>query len=235
MKTVIVEDEIAGQELLKLNISESFPECQILAIASTVKEAIEQIELHKPALVFLDIQIKGGTGFDVLKHFKDRSFEVIFITAHDNFVIQALRAEALDFILKPFSKTDFKEAVLRAKKIISNRKRDMETFKNALSVYTPSGKEFINFNDIVFLEADGSYTKINLIDTNILSTKNLGEYELLLPPYFYRCHHSFMINLNQIKKFEKGRSGLLEMNCGYKVPVSQRKMKEFSELLDKSN
>ncbi len=234
MKTVIVEDELAGQELLKLNISESFPECEIVAIASTVSEAIQQIEFHKPALVFLDIQIKGGTGFDVLKHFRERAFEVIFITAHDNFVIQALRAEALDFILKPFSKADFKEAVVRAKKIMANRRREMETFKNALSVYTPSGKEFINFEDIIFLEADGSYTKINLIDNHILSTKNIGEYELLLPPYFYRCHHSFVINLNQIKKFEKGRSGLLEMNSGYKVPVSQRKMKEFSELLEHS-
>ncbi len=235
MKTVIVEDEIAGQELLKMNISESFPECQILAVVSNVKEAIQQIELHKPALVFLDIQLKGGTGFDVLNHFKDRWFEVIFITAHDNFVIQALRAEALDFILKPFSKADFKEAVVRAKKIIANRRREMETFKNALSVYTPTGKEFINFENIIFLEADGSHTKIKLLETSILSTKNIGEYELLLPHYFYRCHHSFMINLNQIKKFEKGRSGLLEMNCGYKVPVSQRKMRQLSELLENSN
>jgi two-component system LytT family response regulator len=231
MKTIIVEDELAGQELLKMNISESFPECKIVSIVNNVKEAIEQIEEQKPALVFLDIQIKGGTGFDVLKHFKERTFEVIFVTAHDKFVIQALRAEALDFILKPFSKKDFKEAVIRAKKIISTRKKEYETFKNALSIYTPTGKEFINFGDIIFLEADGTYTEVHLMDTTILSTKNLGEYELILPHYFFRCHHSFIINLNQIKKFERGRSGLLEMNCGYRVPVSQRKMKDFSEIL----
>ena len=234
MKTVIVEDEIAGQELLKMNITESFPDCEVVAIASNVKEAVQLIEQYKPGLVFMDIHIKGGTGFDVLKHFRERNFEVIFITAHDQYVIQALRAEALDFILKPFSKKDFKEAVNRTKKIIANRKKEQETFKNSLSIYTPSGKEFINFSDIIFLEADGSYTKIHLKETSILSTKNIGEYELILPQFFYRCHHSFIINLNQIKKFEKGRSGLLEMNCGYKVPVSQRKMKEFSELLDYS-
>lgn len=234
MRTVIVEDEVAGQELLKMNISESFPECEILGIGSSVNEAVKLIELHKPVLVFLDIQLKGGTGFDVLKHFRERMFEVIFITAYDEFVIRALRAEALDFILKPFSKKDFKEAVLRAKKIMANRKKEKETFKNALSIYTPTGKEFINFAEIIFLEADGAYTNIHLIDNNILSTKNIGEYELILPSSFYRCHHSFIINLNQIKKFDRGRSGLLEMKSGYKVPVSQRKMKDFSELINNS-
>ena len=234
MKTLIVEDEIAGQELLKMNISQSFPECEVVAISNNVVDAIQQIEKLNPALVFLDVEIKGGSGFDVLNHFKDRTFQVVFITAHDNYVIQALREEALDFILKPFSKNDFEEAVIRLRKRIANRKREFDTFKNSLSVYTPNGKEFINFTDIIFLEADGSYTNIHMKEGKILSAKNIGEYELLLPSFFYRCHHSFVVNLNEIKKFEKGRSGLLEMNHGFKVPVSQRKMKELSGLLSAS-
>jgi two-component system, LytTR family, response regulator len=229
MRALIIEDEIAGQELLKKNISENFPECKVIAISDNVNDAVKQINTLKPDLIFLDIQIKGGTGFDVLKQITERTFEVIFITAHNNYTIQALRAQAVDYLLKPINKKDFIEALNRVSKIIDENKKNVSAIPgNFLSVYTSSGAEFIKYEDIVFLEADGAYTTIHMLDNHILSTKNIGEYESVLPNPFFRCHHSFIININHIKKFEKGRSGLLIMKNGHTVPVSQRKMKEFS-------
>ncbi len=228
MRAIIIEDEKAGQELLKMNVSESFPECKIIAVVDNVADAVKQINALKPDLIFLDIQIKGGTGFDVLKQISKRTFEVIFITAHNNFAIQALRAQAIDYILKPFNKTEFKEAVKRVLSNMALRNKEGQNGNTSLSIYTSAGVEFIEFDEIVFLEADGAYTYIHSPGAHVLSTKNIGEYELLLPPYFFRCHHSFIININYIKRFEKGRSGLLIMKNGHKIPVSQRKMKEFS-------
>lgn len=228
MRTLIVEDEIAGQELLKKNISENFPECKIIAVVDNVEEAVKQIDLLKPELLFLDIHIKGGTGFDVLKQVAEKTFEVIFITAHNNYTLQALRAQAIDYILKPINRTEFIEAVSRASEIIRESKKEGSVPANFLSVYTSAGLEFIKFDTIVFLEADGAYTTIHTQENSIVSTKNIGEYEAILPAMFYRCHHSFIININQIKRFTKGRSGVLIMNNGHHVAVSQRKMKEFS-------
>ena len=230
MRTIIIEDEKAGQELLKMNISESFPECKVVAVVDNVADSVKQINLLKPDLIFLDIQIKGGTGFDVLKQIPKRTFEVVFITAHNNYAIQALRTQAIDYILKPFNKTEFKEAVKRILSNAAERSREAANHgnTNSLSIYTSSGVEFIDFEEIVFLEADGAYTYIHSAGAHVLSTKNIGEYEVLLPSHFFRCHHSFIININFIKRFEKGRSGLLIMKNGHKIPVSQRKMKEFS-------
>ncbi|PBQ31128.1 hypothetical protein CNR22_04900 [Sphingobacteriaceae bacterium] len=228
MRTLIVEDEIAGQELLKKNISENFPDCRVIAVVDNVEEAVAQIDLLKPELLFLDIHIKGGTGFDVLKRVAEKTFEVIFITAHNNYTLQALRAQAIDYILKPINRTEFITAVDRASKLVREAKKDLNLVANFLSVYTSAGLEFIKFDTIVFLEADGAYTTIHTQENSVVSTKNIGEYESILPAFFYRCHHSFIININQIKKFTKGRSGILIMNNDHHVAVSQRKMKEFS-------
>ena len=227
MRILIIEDEVAGQELLKKNITENFPDFKLIGIVDNVSDAIKQITILKPDLVFLDIHIKGGTGFDVLSQITEKTFEVIFITAHNTYAIQALRAKALDYILKPISKNEFQAAVQLALKQINSNNRTLKPL-HTLSVHTSSGAEFIKTETIIFLEADGAYTTIHTLSTRIVSTKNIGEYELLLPKAFFRCHHSFIINVNQIKKFEKGRSGLLIMNNDHKVPVSQRKMKDFS-------
>jgi two-component system LytT family response regulator len=192
-----------------------------------VDEAVRQINLLRPELLFLDIHIKGGTGFDVLSKVIEKTFEVIFITAHSNYTLQALRSQALDYILKPINKNEFIDAVERVSKLQSNSKKEIPS-STFLSIYTSAGLEFIKFDSIVFLEADGAYTTIHTQDNHIVSTKNIGEYEAILPAIFYRCHHSFIINLNQIKKFTKGRSGVLIMNNDHRVAVSQRKMKEFS-------
>src|SRR6218665_2205725 len=114
IKTLIIEDEIAGQELLKKNLGEHFPECRIDGVADHVNKGIAAITALQPDLVFLDIHIKGGTGFDILQHFPARRFEVIFITAYDHYAIQAIKEEVLDYILKPINAREFRKGVGKA-------------------------------------------------------------------------------------------------------------------------
>lgn len=232
IKIIIIEDEIAGQELLKKNILENFPECKIMAIEEHVDLAIKKIEQFKPDLVFLDINIKGGTGFDVLSHFDTRNFEVIFVTAYDSYAIQAIRESAIDYILKPINVKDFINGVSRALESIKNTSNS-SSFKS-IPIPTSSGSDFINIEDIIFLEAEGAYTYIYTGDKKSLSTKAIGEYETILnKKIFFRTHHSFIINMYKIEKFDKGRSGKLIMISGHSIPVSQRKMKDFTVLLNK--
>lgn len=235
IKTIIVEDEIAGQELLKKNISDNFPDCKIETIVDHVDKAIKEIDNIKPDLVFLDINIKGGTGFDILKHFNGRDFEVIFVTAFNNFAIQAIKEEAVDYLLKPINTSEFVTGVSKAIEKIKAKadSQKINTIKpKALNIVTTTGSEFIPYDDILFLEAEGAYTYIHLHNSKILSAKNIGEYELQLDKNsFFRTHHSFIVNVLHIAKFDKGRSGTITVITGQTIPVSQRKLKEFIELL----
>lgn len=235
IKTAIIEDEIAGQELLKKYISENFPECFIVCIAENVNSAIKDLEVLQPQLVFLDIHLKGGTGFDILKKITHRNFEIIFVTAYNQFAIEAIRAEAIDYLLKPIKLEEF---ITGTRKAISKIKLAHTTHNShhVLSINTMTGIEFIEFQNIIFLEAEGAYTNIYHKTGKTLSTKNIGEYEeILSDKMFYRTHHSFIVNLNNIKKFEKGRSGILILDSEHQIPVSQRKMKEFTAILDEYN
>lgn len=235
IKTIIVEDEIAGQELLKKNIQDNFPDCNIETIVEHVDKAIKEIERIKPDLVFLDIHIKGGTGFDILKYFKKRDFEVIFVTAYNNFAIQAIKEEAVDYLLKPINTSEFIAGVSKAIEKIKTKSGSQKTNalnSKTLNILTATGSEFIYYDDILFLEAEGAYTYIHLHNSKVLSAKNIGEYEIQLEKHsFFRTHHSFIVNITHIAKFDKGRSGTITMKTGQNIPVSQRKIKEFVELL----
>lgn len=235
IKTAIIEDELAGQELLKKYISEHFPECFIVSVSENVTNAIKDLEILQPHLVFLDIHLKGGTGFDVLKKLTHRTFELIFVTAYDQFAIAAIRAEAIDYLLKPINLSEFINGTHRA--ILKIKQAQAQPNSNQiLPINTMTGIEFIEFENISFLEAEGAYTNIYHKAGKTLSTKNIGEYEVILSGnMFYRTHHSFIVNLKNIKKFEKGRSGILVLDTEHKIPVSQRKMKEFTAIIDGYN
>lgn len=232
IRTLIIEDEISGQELLKLNIRECFPECQILGVADNVADAVNDINKLKPELIFMDIQLKGGTGFDVLDRAEKYPCEVIFVTAYSNYAIRALKSRALDYILKPINRTEFKEAVKRVKNTLTQPPKEASFLTQSLSVKTASGTEYIKFKNILFFEAQGAYTKIHFLEHSVLSAKNIGEYEELLSESgFFRCHHSYLVNTVHIEKFSKSRNGIIYLTKNHEVPVSQRKMKGFIELL----
>lgn len=232
IQTIIVEDEITGQELLKLNIAEFFPECNIIAVVDNVKDAISSINTLRPRLVFLDIQIKGGTGFDVLEKIEYDSVKIVFVTAFSNYAIQAIKSRAVDYILKPINKTEFKATANHIRKTYFKKPEDLNFLSQSLAIKTSAGTEYIRFDQILYLKADGAYTHIQLVSNTMLSAKNIGEYENILPATsFFRCHHSYIVNTMHIEKLKKGRNGIIYLNNNHNVPISQRKMKGFNELI----
>ena len=230
---LIIEDEVNSQNYLKQLVEEKFPDICILESSKSVEAAVLAIESCKPDLVLLDIEIIGGTGFDVLEKVNYKNFEVIFITAYNQFSLQALKKEAVDYILKPIDDEEFVVGVNRALNRINTKKEIEKTEK--VKIVSLSNTHLINHHEILYLQADGVYTIFFTKNGKITSTKNLGEYETALGTIFFRCHHSFIVNLKFIEKVEKSRSGEITLVSGEKIPVSQRKISTLNKLLKHGN
>jgi two-component system LytT family response regulator len=222
---VIIEDEIAGQQILLSKISNYYPECEVLEIIDNKEQAVAFLNNNKVDLVFLDVQIKGGTGLDVMNEVHEKNFEAIFITAYDQYAIEALNASASYYILKPIRDLDFKKGM---QTVLAKLKKSSSS--TTILIPNKGSYSILKFEDIIYFESDGSYTKVLTSEECILSSKNLGYYEKILPAeQFIRPHHSYIVNLAKIQLLKKGRSGILEMKNGIEIPVSQRKMSLFLE------
>jgi two-component system, LytTR family, response regulator len=238
IKAILIDDEPRGltslQKLLELNC----PEVDIIASCSSAEEAKEKIrELH-PQLIFLDIAMPGKTGFDLLKDIGEINFEIIFVTAHNNYMVQAFHFSAVDYLLKPVEDELLAEAVKRAGKKIEEKSgnEQIETFlhnmqhksgsqKMKLCIPSLKGFQVIELQDIIYCEASSNYT--NFYFTNrplICASKPIHEYEELLADCnFVRIHKSFLVNLEHIKEYIRGEGGSLMLSNGHEVEVSRRK------------
>lgn len=223
IRCLIVEDEQAGQQILLRKLTNMYPECNVLAIIDNKNEAVEFINNNELDLVFLDVQIIGGTGLDVLQECNKRNFETIFITAYDNFAITALNENASYYMLKPIIDEEFKKGMTLVIDKIRHSKSPTKILIPNKGVYLP-----INLSDIYYFESDGAYTYVVTAEDRVLSSKNIGYYEKTLPAEsFKRPHHSYIVNIDKIHLFKKGRSGILIMQNEKEIPVSQRKMNDF--------
>lgn len=246
LQTLIVDDEKRGRELLKMILTTNCPDIKLIGEASNIKEAHQLILQHEPDLVLLDIEMPGGTGFDLLSKFDEVNFDVIFITAFDKYAIKAIKFSAMDYILKPVDEEELVKAIKRAEENY-NRKNNKERVGNLISntqksvphqkigLTSDEGLEFIEIKNILRCEADGKYTSVFLTDgKKLLVSKNLKEFEELLTEYnFFRIHHSHLVNLDFIKKYQSGRGGYVVMSDGSTITVSQRKKDDFLSSLKK--
>ncbi len=245
MKTVIIEDEQKSLAVLKDLISKYTPELEICGTAGYVNKAVELIESSQPELVFLDVRIADGTSFDILSQINERRFEVIFISAYDDYALDAFRVAAVDYLLKPVSILQLQEAVNRARKRLTDSKRssNIDALLKSLATQTDhdkkvkiptlTGYEFIDVADIIWCKSEGHYTTFYLLNKyRLMSSKNLGYYEDLLTKYnFYRINNNIMINVNQIKSYVKGKGGYVVMEDGTELEISQRRKQEFLQRL----
>ncbi|MBS1765234.1 MAG: response regulator transcription factor [Bacteroidetes bacterium] len=246
LQTLIVDDEKRGRELLKMILTTNCPEVKIIGEAANIKEAQQLIVQHEPDLVLLDIEMPGGSGFDLLTKFDEINFEIIFITAFDKYAIKAIKFSAMDYILKPVDEEELVKAIKRAEENY-NRKSNKERAGNLVSnaqkpvphqkigLTSGEGLEFIEIKNILRCEADGKYTSVFLTDgKKLLVSKNLKEFEdLLTENNFFRIHHSHLVNLDYIKKYQSGRGGYVVMSDGSTITVSQRKKDDFLSSLKK--
>lgn len=244
MKTIsalIVEDEIHNRETLKSFLKEFCPEVQLLDTAANVEEAIQKITHHRPELVFLDIELQTGTGFDVLQKVHHLNFHLIFTTAFEQYAIQAIKFSSIDYLLKPIDIDELVLAVQKAVKQLEQESRQ-SLFENLLNnlekspreakkicLATSEGIEFIPTDQISHCEANGSYTDFFLTDgRKMMVSKNLKEYENMLTDLnFMRVHNSFLINLEEVKKFVRSEGGYIVMNGDQHVSISNSRREEF--------
>ena len=239
--SIIIEDEARSIRVLKKLLSEYCPDIEIVATANNIHKGMDLINQHKPELLFLDIEMPRGNAFDLLDKLGPGNFEIIFITAFNEYALKAIKHGALDYLLKPISIDDLTAAVNKAQKRIIIKRDDLQNVKllqqlnkqNPLSkkITIPSKENifFILLDDILRCEASGAYTFIFTKENGkILSSKNIKEYETILPEsIFFRIHHSHIVNLNEIKKYHIGRGGRVELKNGSMVEVSVRRKKDL--------
>lgn len=244
INAIIIDDEKKCISLLQKTIEKQFNDINIVATAANADEGITLIRQHEPDLIFLDIEMPNKNGFDLLMAFDDINFDVIFTTAYNQYAIKAIKFSALDYILKPIDPDDLKTAINRFKQkqktsqknqinlLFDNLKNLKNTFSK-ISVSTNEGVIFLNITDIIYCEATGSYTQFYLRNNEkLLSSRTLKDFDELLAEHnFFRIHHSFLININEIKRYIKGDGGSVIMSNGDEVPVSRRKKEEFMRKL----
>ncbi len=249
LRAILIDDEPRGltslQKLLELNC----PDVVIIGTCSNVDEGIEKIKTLRPDLVFLDIAMPAKNGFELLKDLKDLFFEVIFVTAHNQFMIEAFHFSAIDYLLKPVEDDLLVDAVNRTRKriikkensnniqaLIDNVQLKKAMQKMKLCIPSLKGFQIVELDDILFAESSGNYTNLHFSNQPpICTSKPMHEYEEMLGDSgFIRIHKSYLINLRHVKEYLRGEGGYILLSNGKELEVSRRKkdlflskMKEF--------
>ncbi len=246
LNTILIDNERSALSRLQILLSHECADMiNIVDQCRTVEAAIAAIDAHKPDLIFLDIQLGSQTGFDLLGGIAAINFDVIFVTAHDEFALRAFQADAVDYLLKPIDADKLKKAV---SKVVARSLRDRSEHQNKLTeaVYnrdrpitkigipTSNGRLFINIQDIVYCKSDGGYTKfIGLVEKgreNLLgmATDSLSKFEEALKnSNFCRIHDSHIINMAYLKAYVNGRGGQVKLMDGTELNVSEGRKAEF--------
>jgi two-component system LytT family response regulator len=239
--TVVIDDESDAVEFISSIAAEYCPALEVCGKAGNIKDGLVLINEIKPDLVFLDVEMPNGTGFDLLANFPDKTFDVIFITAFNHYAIQAIKFSAVDYILKPININEFIDSV---NKVVSKRSSGRETGNENFEVLlenlrtirptrlvipTSDGREYLNPKDIIRIEADRSYSWFYIEGRHkILVSRHLKEFQdLLNDRNFFRPHNSHLINLDYVKKFIRHDGGYIEMTDGSQVPVSRNRKDLF--------
>ena len=245
MRALIIDDEISNQENLQQLLKTYADDVEVVAAAGSVEEGVVAIKQYRPELVFLDIQLHGQSGFDLLKQLDEINFAVIFVTAYDQYGVQAIKFAALDYLLKPIDIDELTAAISKARKAINQTKKNdrldhlLEYLKDdkqvspriALPMFSET--RYVNVNDIVRCEADNTYTRFILTDgEQLLVSKTLKEYaDMLARHSFLRTHQSHLVNTAYIKSWIKEDGGSLLLKEGTKIPISKINRVKVKEIL----
>lgn len=245
LQAIIVDDEKKCITLLEKLLEQMQAQVKVVATFTNPEDAVMYIKQHEPDLVFLDIEMPKINGFEVVEATRETDFEVVFTTAFNQYAINAIRISALDYLLKPVNKLELFNAVnkLIAKKKNKQRQQQFDFLFNSLksnnqlnnkiTIATTEGIVFIEVADILYCEASGSYTTLHLKNNDkLLSSKTLKDFEEMLEQHpFFRVHHSYLISLNDIKRYIKGDGGTVILSNKTEVPVSKRKKDDFLKKL----
>lgn len=240
MNALIIDDEILNIKNLEIILSENFNQIKVLGGYTNVTEAEEFINKNEIDLIFLDINMPFQDGFDLLDLFPERSFEVVFVTAYEEFALKALKSGATDYILKPILVSELKEAIEKVEKKYKEKLKlqsieDKELNDKIMLSYT-GGKTFVNPEDIIYIQGIDNLSKVFLKENKrVFVSKTLKYFEELLDSEaFFRTHKSYLVNISCCEKIHSKGKYLVELTNKVKVPVSTRKYKPLMDVLSKS-
>lgn len=246
IKAVIIEDETKSRELLSTLITKHCEGISVVATAENVETGVNAIRKFSPQIIFLDISMPDGSGFDLLGKVQDMKFDVIFTTATDKYALKAIKYSALDYLLKPIDVEELKNAVnkMAEKKtnlssvenlafLLQNLKQSNDNY-NKITLPTGNAYEIVTVKDIIRCEAEGSYTNFYLANgKKMMVSASLKHYEDLLPEKdFIRVHHHHLINMNHVVRFLKVDGGYAVMSDNTQVEISRRKKDSFLQKLN---
>jgi two-component system, LytTR family, response regulator len=241
---IIIDDEQKGRIALKQKLLDYCPEIKLIGEADSGMQGIELIGQLNPDIVFLDIEMPGMDGFEMLKKIAEKKFHIIFTTAYDHYAIKAIRFAAFDYLLKPVDIEELKQTIEKLKQNETKNQtvKKLEVLEqhlfansalNKIAIPTLDGLLFYNIDDIIYLEAHSNYTEIHFSSNQKLTaSRTLKEFEEMLPiDKFFRPHHSHIINLQYIKRYIRGDGGQIELQNGTVVSVSRKKKDEFLKVI----
>ncbi len=233
MNVIIIDDESAVRNTLTALLGDGYPDLKILAQAASVEEGLEAIGRHHPDLVFLDVEMPDGTGFDLLKMIPDINFRVVFITGHQKYALDAIKVSALDYLLKPVDAGELKLAIEKARLVVNKEEekiklqalnenlQDRKILKRII-LRTADALQLISVSEIIRAEADSNYTNFYLAgNRRIIVSRTIKEFESMLSGSgIIRVHQSHLVNIIFIDRFMKRDGGYLLLREGTKIPVS---------------
>ncbi len=240
IKTVIIEDEKNSQELLEQMLTNHCDNVEIIGFADSVVSGIEAIQRLKPELVLLDIEIKGGTSFEILSAIENPTFKVIFITGYDHYAIKAIKYSALDYLLKPVNLLDLQKAIKKVNSTLHLSSSQMELLQtdpndsfNKIVLTGNNSYRVVQIDNIFYLEGNRAYTVFYLNNGNT----HIGSYpisyyeELLNSKMFFRIHKSYVINTTKVSTVDSGRGGNVNLINGTTLPIAVRRKSSFIKSL----
>lgn len=247
IKAIIIDDEERARDTLTVLLKEFCPQVEVLAKCSNVPEGVLAINQNRPQLVFLDIEMPEYSGFELLSFFREVDFEIVFVTAYNDYALKAFEVSAVDYVLKPVDIDKLKQAVEKAEKKLSNNdmQNRLEVLKesfqteqfNKIALPMAEGLLFVETSEIIYLEADGAYTEVWLRNgSKITVSKKIKFFEDVLDkrPNFFRSHRSYIVNINFIRKYNKADNALT-LDNGKTVVISRDRKQEFEQQLKNNN
>jgi len=247
MKALIIDDEHKARKLLNTLLVDNCPEITTIYSAENLTAGVALIKEHQPKIVFLDIEMPNHSGLEILDFFEGKpiDFKIIFITAYNQYAVEAFKLSAVDYLLKPVDTTELKDAVIKAIEAIKKedfnqsidklKKSFQDLTRRKLALEVPRGIIFIDYKDILYFEADGMYTRVFLAENSQeLIAKPLKYFieQLSSVTNFYRPHRSYFVNIENIKEFNKKDGGYLIMKNNKKVSISRDNKETFYKVLD---
>lgn len=239
IRAIIIDDETHCIEMLKWELDNQNTKVEVISNFNEPKEGLEYIQNNEIDILFLDIEMPGMSGFELLDKIGEINFSVIFTTAYDQFAIQAIKLSALDYLLKPINGEDLNKALEKynAQKVSGNNQGQYDLLFDQLSkperpsrmaLMTQDGIELLEINDIVYIVADSNYSVIHYQNKKIIASKTLKHFESVLDNCnFIRIHHSYYANIQHISRFIKADGGQVQMSDDALLPVSRRRKDEL--------